>query len=88
MEPRRPLSFREAAAVLGVDRSSTLPALVRAGILRTIPWGASTRIPAADVERVCREGFPDVSGSTCRAPKSKGPAPRATGAAIRALQVA
>jgi hypothetical protein len=88
--PRRPFSLREAASVLGIDRSTTLPALVRAGILRAIPWGASTRIPAADVARVSREGFPDVRASgACRAPsKRKGPAPRTTGAAIRALHVA
>lgn len=52
-----PLSFREAAKVLGLDRNLTIPALVKSGQLRAVQWGREIRIPREEVMRVAREGF-------------------------------
>ena len=91
---RRALSFREAATRLGVDRNTTLmDLLIRAGYLRTIPWGAFPRIPLAEIERLEDTGFPAnfrdarrrrrVSTQSNRAP-IRPPAP-GVGDRIRAL---
>lgn len=52
-----PYSFREAAALLHLDRHTTVLALVKSGQLRTVQWGREVRIPRQEVERVAREGF-------------------------------
>jgi hypothetical protein len=52
-----PVPFREAEALLHLDRSTTLVALVKSGQLHTVPWGKETRIPRDEVERLAREGF-------------------------------
>jgi excisionase family DNA binding protein len=61
------LSRRQAAKLLRIDRGATLDALIRAGKLREIPWGAGRRIPLAEVEKLAREGF-TVTG---RAPRTR-----------------
>jgi excisionase family DNA binding protein len=48
------LSLREAARRLGVDRNTTLRALIRTGQLRTVNTGGRPRIPAAEVERFAK----------------------------------
>jgi excisionase family DNA binding protein len=72
--PRLALSKREAARLLGIDRGKTLHALIRAGRLRTVPWGSGRRIPREDVERLAREGFElDFSAPRARrAPRARG----------------
>lgn len=51
------VSYREAARLLGIDRGSTLSALVARGVVRSVPWGKRSRIPLAEVERLASEGF-------------------------------
>lgn len=60
------LSYRQAAKLLRVDRGSTLPWLIKSGRLRVVPWGKSTRIPLAEVQRLAAEGF-DAKGVSPRA---------------------
>ena len=55
--PSLVISKREAARLLGIDRGGTLGALLAAGLLRQVPWGKSTRIPFAEVERLASQGF-------------------------------
>jgi excisionase family DNA binding protein len=60
------LSKSEAARLLGVHRTETLPKLIRDGVLRTIPFGKRERISRDDIERVKRQGLLAVY-----APKAK-----------------
>jgi excisionase family DNA binding protein len=53
----RPLSLRQAAQGLGVDRSH-LAELVRAKAIRTVEVRGAVRIPAAEVQRLQAEGVP------------------------------
>jgi excisionase family DNA binding protein len=55
-----PLSKREAARRLGIDRGTTLEDLIRERKLQTVPAlnGKGVRIPAHEVERLRREGLP------------------------------
>lgn len=80
------LSFRAAGRALHTDRG-TLAELERAGVLRSVPWGRTRRIPLAEVERLAREGWRVTdNGRPRRAPKAR----RSTGdaaAAIRSLNV-
>jgi excisionase family DNA binding protein len=61
-----PLSKREAARRLGIDRGTTLEDLIREQKLQTVPAlnGKGVRIPAHEVERLLREGLPGVAAST------------------------
>jgi hypothetical protein len=54
-----PLSKREAARRLGIDRGTTLEDLIRERQLQTVPAlnGKGIRIPAHEVERLRREGL-------------------------------
>jgi len=83
-------SIRAAAARLGCGRDR-VRALVRSGAIKVIPWGRSWKVPAAEVERVVREGLPAAPGEGGRrrrlgsrkgAPRPPGPG---VGDAIRAL---
>lgn len=49
---------RGAALRLGVRRD-TIAQMLRAGALRAVPWRGRLRIPAAELERVAREGWLD-----------------------------
>jgi excisionase family DNA binding protein len=60
------LSKSEAARLLGVHRTETLPKLIRDGVLKTIPFGKRERISRDDIERVKRQGLLAVY-----APKAK-----------------
>lgn len=51
------LSKREAAKRLGVDRGTTLEVLIATKQLKTVRTGKRVRIPAAEVERLVREGY-------------------------------
>jgi excisionase family DNA binding protein len=50
-------TFREAARLLRIDRSSTLHDLIRAGRLRPVSWGRRRRIPLEQIQELAREGF-------------------------------
>ncbi|WP_242344008.1 helix-turn-helix domain-containing protein [Anaeromyxobacter terrae] len=81
------LTFREAAALLRIDRSSTLHELIRAGRLRPVPWGKGQRIPLEQIQELARTGF-TVSGKPSRARSTPRRAPAAgVGARIRAIEV-
>jgi hypothetical protein len=51
------LSYRAAAALLGIDRGR-IPALLRSEVLRDVPCGKGRRIPRVEVERLAVEGIP------------------------------
>lgn len=53
---RRFLSLREAAAVLGIDRNTTLKTLIDEGRIRTVTVGDKPKVPMSEVERIEREG--------------------------------
>lgn len=81
------LSMREAARRLGIDRSSTLPELIRTGRIAVVLKGTRPAIPVSEVERIAQEGFGDarvkVTARHPRRPKGSGK----PGDAIRALTV-
>ncbi len=60
------LSKSEAARLLGVHRTETLPRLIKDGVLKTVPFGKRERISRDDIERVKRQGLLAVY-----APKAK-----------------
>jgi hypothetical protein len=53
---RQSYSIAAAAAILGVDRVRTLPALIAAGSVRTVQIAGHARISREEIERVLREG--------------------------------
>jgi excisionase family DNA binding protein len=59
------LTFREAARLLRIDRSSTLHELIAAGRLRPVSWGRGQRIPLEQVQELARVGF-TVGGKPAR----------------------
>jgi hypothetical protein len=61
----RLLSRREAARMLGVDRGTTLEALIRDGHLRLVLG----KIPIADLERLLAEGIPETKRRAPRSPR-------------------
>lgn len=65
-----PYSARALAAEFHISRGR-VGTLIRAGIIAAIPWGRSFRIPAAEVERIAREGLPAIGaqGRRRRAPR-------------------
>ncbi len=67
------LSKREAAKLLGIDRSSTLNELIARGLLKTVVVNARIKVTRAEVERLAAVGF-DVSlpaaGDQKRRPKT------------------
>lgn len=82
------LSQREAARRLGVDRNTTLVALIRTGQLRTVEVNGKRKVPASEVERLAQEGF----DSTMPEPRRRAPRPRPAGSrspgdVIRALKL-
>jgi len=87
MDDRIVLTRREAARRLGVCRNRTLPALIRAGLIRVVPWGKGTRIPLAEIERLAREGY-EGDPTTPRAPRAARSRPgRCDPDALRSLDV-
>lgn len=84
--PKLAVSKREAARLLGIDRGATLAALVRAGRLRLVPWGKTTRIPLTDVHRLVETGF-TISGAPPRARRERGRARVGDPAAVRAIDI-
>jgi hypothetical protein len=78
-------SRRAAARLLTIDRG-TLSVLIQRGLVRTVQKGRSTAIPRSEVDRLARDGIPDVH----EAPrKRQGRQKRAVSpaAAIRKLDV-
>src|SRR5207248_10548948 len=51
------LSKSEAARLLGVHRTETLPKLIKDGVLKTVPFGKRERISRDEIERVKRQGL-------------------------------
>jgi hypothetical protein len=68
------LSKREAAKLLGIDRSSTLNELIARGLLKTVVVNARVKVTRAEVERLAAVGF-DV---TRPAPATERRKPKAT----------
>jgi hypothetical protein len=80
------LSMREAARRLGIDRSSTLPELIRTGRIAVVLKGTRPAIPVSEVERIAQEGFCAARVKvTMRRARTKGSGK--PGDAIRALTV-
>ena len=52
---------RRAERLLGIHRS-LLSAHLKAGTLKTVPWGKGERIPKEEVDRVLRDGLPELPG--------------------------
>lgn len=75
----RLLSKRAAARLLGVDRGTTLEALVRDGHLRLVMG----KIPDTEIERLLVEGLPEGTAPTRRRERLQ----RDEAAAIRSLKV-
>jgi hypothetical protein len=73
----RLLSRREAARMLGVDRGTTLEALIREGHLRLVLG----KIPVGDLERLLEQGLPEPKR---RAPRT---APTDEASAIRLIRL-
>jgi hypothetical protein len=63
--PRMPRADRAALDLRAVERRlgihrSTLAAHLRAGTIHGVPFGKRTRVSADELERVLREGLPDL----------------------------
>ncbi len=56
MDRRLAYSLSEAASLLGVS-VFTLRRDARAGVIRTIPYGRRVLLPAAELQRLAREGL-------------------------------
>ncbi len=81
------LTFREAARLLRIDRSSTLHLLIDSGRLRPVSWGSGQRIPREQVEELARTGFTLDGRSSRGVSRRRAAPPRGAGARIRALPV-
>jgi len=78
------LTKRQVEKALAIHRSR-LAEHVRAGTIKTVPWGKGERIPKEEVDRIVRDGLPELPGqpepSTPRAPRRRAAArPRAPAA--------
>jgi excisionase family DNA binding protein len=97
----RAFSKRQAERILGIHRN-TLAEHLRAGTIKTVPWGKLARIPKEEIDRLLRDGLPELAASTpavlpprARRMRDRTPAGRAAPAAkegspgdrIRALEV-
>jgi predicted DNA-binding protein (UPF0251 family) len=51
------LSFRQAARRLGINRGTTLRALIERGLIHTVAAKARRKIPVAEIERLERDGY-------------------------------
>lgn len=62
------LSIRQVARALGLSPWRTVAPLVRAGAIRSVTIGDSSRrrIPRSEVERIAREGVPSLVRPTRR----------------------
>ena len=80
--PPRLLSKRAAARLLGVDRGTSLEALLRAGRLRLVRG----KVPLAALERLLAEGVPATGGRARRRRRELG-RPADEAAAIRRLKL-
>lgn len=82
------LSLRAAGKLLATDRG-TVAELVRRGLLRAVPWGATRRVPLAELERLASVGWAlGSTGRPRRPPGRRRPADAADPvAALRAVRV-
>ena len=81
------LSYREAAHLLRIDRSSTLHELIRRGDLSVVPWGRGTRLTLESVQTLARRGW-TASGKPVRAVSRRRAAPApGVGNRIRSIPV-
>jgi excisionase family DNA binding protein len=85
-----PVSIRRAARLLEVNRA-TLAKLVQRGEIRTVPWGSPGRgryrIPRTEVERIARQGLPDLTGRRPRRRYPRRSPPVVNPDAIRAIRI-
>ena len=77
-----PISPGETARALHLDRSGKLARAVEAGLVRTVAVGRARRVPGEELQRLLREGLPDLPDD--RQP----PAPKAKRRARKARPVA
>jgi hypothetical protein len=82
-DANRLVSHREAARLLGVSRTRTLPLLLRQRGVNTVKVAGRPKIPMGDIERIGREGMgrapaPVLPIATRRpaAPKARAPLAR------------
>ena len=68
--PAAAVSLRKAAAMLGVDRCTTLPEMIAAGSIRTVKIGGHTRISMREIDRVLEEGA-SMDGPRMRVARTK-----------------
>lgn len=54
---------REAARQLGVDRTTTLEDIIRAGAIKNVKIGGRIRIPRSESERIAEEGTTTVASA-------------------------
>jgi excisionase family DNA binding protein len=67
----RLLSKAEAARRLGISRTDTLGALISSGAIATVSIGRRTKIPASEVDRICREGIRDSATARFQAKRAE-----------------
>lgn len=61
----RAFSKRQAERILGIHRN-TLAEHLRAGTIKTVPWGKLARIPKDEIDRLLRDGLPELAGAEPR----------------------
>lgn len=74
---RRLLSMREAASMLGVSRTRTLPLLVKDRRIRVVTVNGRPKVPREEVERIEREGTGSFRPSATRPIPDRSRAPLA-----------
>lgn len=80
--PKRLLSKRAAARLLGVDRGTTLEGLIRDGHLRMLMG----KIPDTEIDRLLAEGIPESKPRARRAPAPVN-SPAAEARAVRLMKI-
>ncbi len=77
LQPGALYSLRESAHLLRVDRGTTLPRAIAAGLVHAVKVGRATRIPGTELLRIQRDGLPLPGGRRPPTPKRKRRAPKA-----------
>lgn len=71
------LSFRKAAKLLGIDRGSTLQALIKSGQIKCVKAGRTVRIPLSEINRLAVQGFEELGPKAAKARSIAATAPSA-----------
>jgi hypothetical protein len=76
--PPRLISLRQAARILGISRTRTLPALMRDRRIRVVRVNGRPKIPMEEIARIGREGASDIpTGKATRPAPVRSQAPLA-----------